>query len=59
MTLAVGDEVNLSVYEKKLVKLGYERCAQAESAGQFAVRGGIYRCVSVYGGDTLQNRTLG
>ena len=41
MTLAVGDEVNLSVYEKKLVKLGYERCAQAESAGQFAVRGGI------------------
>ncbi|MGN1186942.1 MAG: transcription-repair coupling factor, partial [Lachnospiraceae bacterium] len=41
MTMTVGDEVNLTDYEKKLVKLGYERCAQAESSGQFAVRGGI------------------
>ena len=39
--LEVGEEVNLTEYEKKLVKLGYERCAQAESPGQFAVRGGI------------------
>lgn len=41
MKLSVGDEVNLSAYERRLVKLGYERCAQAESSGQFAVRGGI------------------
>lgn len=39
--LEVGAEINLTEYEKKLVKLGYERCAQAESPGQFAVRGGI------------------
>ena len=36
--LEVGEEVNLTEYEKKLVKLGYERCAQAENPGQFAVR---------------------
>ena len=41
MLFRSGAEINLTEYEKRLVKLGYERCAQAESPGQFAVRGGI------------------
>lgn len=39
--LGGGDSIDLTSFEKKLVKLGYERCAQAELGGQFAVRGGI------------------
>lgn len=41
ITLNVGEELNLSQFEKRLVKLGFERCAQAVDGGQFAVRGGI------------------
>ena len=41
ITLKPGDETVLTDFEKRLVKLGYERCAQAQSGGQFSVRGGI------------------
>ncbi len=36
-----GQELNLEELQKQLVKLGYERQGQVESAGDFAVRGGI------------------
>lgn len=40
-TLEVGDELKLIEFSKKLVMMGYEKNYQAESSGQFAVRGGI------------------
>ncbi len=40
-TLTVGDEMNPDEWKEKLTSLGYERCAQVESQGQFAIRGGI------------------
>ena len=39
--LSVGDELDLSKLSKKLVEMGYERCASVEEPGQFAIRGGI------------------
>lgn len=36
-----ADTVNLAELEERLVRLGYERQVQVESAGEFAVRGGI------------------
>jgi len=33
--------IEMDALKMKLVNLGYERCAQVEQAGQFAVRGGI------------------
>ena len=39
--IAVGDEVNLEKLTKHLVELGYEKNYQAETMGQFSVRGGI------------------
>lgn len=39
--IAVGDEVDLEKLTKHLVELGYEKNYQAETMGQFSVRGGI------------------
>lgn len=39
--IAIGDEVNLEKLTKHLVELGYEKNYQAETMGQFSVRGGI------------------
>ena len=41
LTLKVGDEVSFSELERKLSSLGFMRVDAVESAGQFAVRGGI------------------
>ena len=41
LSLSVGDEVPFSELEKKLSALGFARVDAVESAGQFAVRGGI------------------
>ena len=38
---AVGDTLDMEKVKMQLVRLGYERNYQVESAGQFAVRGGI------------------
>ena len=40
-TYRVGDGLDLEEAARDLVRLGYERNYQVESAGQFAVRGGI------------------
>ncbi len=40
-TYRVGDAVDLDRLKKELVEIGYEPAYQVESAGQFAVRGGI------------------
>ncbi len=39
--LEVGKEINLEDLQSKLLRAGYTRTNQVESAGQFAVRGGI------------------
>ncbi len=39
--LKVGGEIDLPEFAKRLASVGYERCAQAEAPGQFAVRGDI------------------
>ena len=39
--VAVGDTLDLEAMVKSLVELGYEKNYQAESMGQFSVRGGI------------------
>ncbi len=39
--LSVGNEYNLEELKGKLLRAGYENCAQVEGAGQFSVRGGI------------------
>lgn len=36
-----GEELDIEALKRRLVRLGYERTAQAEGPGQFAVRGGI------------------
>ena len=41
LTYSVGDSMNMEEMKQKLVQMGYERNFQIESAGQFAVRGGI------------------
>lgn len=38
---SAGDSINMEEMKQKLVQMGYERNYQIESAGQFAVRGGI------------------
>ncbi len=40
-TFHVGDVVDLSSFRQRLVEMGYESAFQVESAGQFAIRGGI------------------
>lgn len=39
--LECGEEINLDEWKRRLVELGYERNAQTEGPGQFAIRGGI------------------
>ncbi|MEY8391651.1 transcription-repair coupling factor [Lachnospiraceae bacterium 45-W7] len=41
LDFAVGDSLEMEEVKQQLVRLGYERNYQVESAGQFAVRGGI------------------
>lgn len=45
LTLRVGDTIRLEDLTHRFVELGYEKNHQVESAGQFAVRGGL---VDVY-----------
>lgn len=40
-TYRVGDVIDLAELKKKLVEMGYEAAYQIETAGQFAIRGGI------------------
>lgn len=40
-SLAPGDLIPLSDLTARLTRAGYQRCAQVEGAGQFAIRGGI------------------
>ena len=37
----VGDVLDLEQFQRKLVEMGYEHAFQVETAGQFAIRGGI------------------
>ena len=39
--IAPGDTLDIEYWKQRLVELGYERTAQVEGPGQFAVRGGI------------------
>lgn len=41
LSLEVGQQLDLTRFGKKLAEMGYEREAQVEGSGQFAVRGGI------------------
>jgi len=41
ISLRNDDTLDLDLWKRKLVELGYERNAQVEGPGQFAVRGGI------------------
>ena len=45
-TLKTGDVVDVNFWKRRLVELGYERTAQVEAPGQFAIRGGI---LDIYG----------
>ena len=38
---SVGDEIDLEQFRRKLTAMGYEAVYQVETAGQFAIRGGI------------------
>lgn len=41
LDFSAGDAMDMEAVKQKLVQMGYERNYQIESAGQFAVRGGI------------------
>ncbi len=41
LDIKLGDEVKINDLGKKLVSIGYKRREQVDSAGQFAIRGGI------------------
>lgn len=41
LTIEAGQEVDSALLATRLTKMGYERVAQVESAGQFSIRGGI------------------
>ena len=41
LELVQGDEADIAGLAARLTAMGYERCAQVESVGQFSVRGGI------------------
>lgn len=47
--VAVGDELDLSAFEKSLLAHGYEKVMQVHSQGQFAQRGGIIDVFSWHG----------
>ena len=57
--LCPGDTVDLEELERKLVWLGYERVSQAESSGQFAVRGGILDIFFSHRGESMEDRAVG
>lgn len=40
-TYRIGDAIELEDFRKRLVAMGYESAYQVETAGQFAIRGGI------------------
>lgn len=40
-TVKVGEIINITALQNKLVQIGYERVGRVEGIGQFAVRGGI------------------
>ncbi len=39
--ISVGNELDTEAFKSEMIRLGYERNAQVEGPGQFAVRGGI------------------
>ncbi|HIT90890.1 MAG TPA: transcription-repair coupling factor, partial [Candidatus Merdenecus merdavium] len=39
--IKIGDTIEIEQWKKDLINLGYERTAQVETHGQFAIRGGI------------------
>lgn len=41
ISIAEGEEIELDRLSKKLTEIGYERTAQVEKPGEFAIRGGI------------------
>ncbi len=41
LRISTGDTLDLKDFSTRLVSCGYERAAEAEAAGQFAIRGGI------------------
>ncbi len=45
----IGDELPQETLVPRLIQMGYERCEQVESRGQFAVRGGIIDIYPVTG----------
>lgn len=45
--LVVGQELDISLFQKKLVSLGYKRVELVESPGEYSVRGGIIDIFSV------------
>ncbi|WP_304507108.1 transcription-repair coupling factor [Anaerotignum sp.] len=54
LTLKVGDIVDINKLTKQLVCLGYERTELVESAGQFALRGGILDIYSLTAEDAVR-----
>lgn len=40
-TVKIGDVVNITALQSKLIQIGYERVGRVEGIGQFAIRGGI------------------
>ena len=41
LTLKCGEELDIDLFKKKLVSMGYEKNYQVERPGDFAIRGGI------------------
>ena len=54
MTLKVGDIIDVNQLIKQLICLGYERAELVESAGQFALRGGILDIFSLTAEDAVR-----
>ncbi|MDD4843928.1 MAG: transcription-repair coupling factor, partial [Anaerotignum sp.] len=54
LTLKVGDIIDINKLTKQLICLGYERAELVESAGQFALRGGILDIFSLTAEDAVR-----
>ncbi len=54
LTLKVGDIIDVNHLIKQLICLGYERAELVESAGQFALRGGILDIFSLTAEDAVR-----
>lgn len=54
LTLKIGDIVDINKLTKQLICLGYERAELVESAGQFALRGGILDIFSLTSDDAVR-----